>query len=338
MTADPTEPGAPGNAQPAHALLLPQRRFTDVHDVANVAALTESALAFKSNPHRHAQAGRDHTLGMIFFNPSLRTRMSTHRAAALLGMSVMTMDVNKDTWKLELEDGAVMDGSSQEHIKDAVQVMCQYCQVLAVRTFAGLQDKAYDYEEQVLLQFLQYATVPVVSLESATRHPLQSLTDLLTIKTVTAMKRPKVVLSWAPHPKALPQAVANSFAEWMLAANIPLTIVQPPGFELEGQFTEGATITHNQQQALKGADVVYAKNWSAVKNYGQAAPELTDWTITAEKMALTNNGKFMHCLPIRRNVVATDAVLDGPASIIYEQAQNRIYAAQAVLYNLITNL
>lgn len=313
------------------------KNFISVKDVDDVSEWVDLAEKLKADPYAHQHLGKNKTLGIIFFNPSLRTRLSTQKAATNLGMNVMVMNFNGEGWQLEMEDGAVMNGSSQEHVSEAAAVISQYCDIIAVRTFATLTHREEDYAEKFLSAFVKYARVPVVSLESATLHPLQSLADMLTLKEQKTTSNPKVVLSWAPHPKALPQAVANSFAQWTVAAGYDLTIAHPPGYELHPDFTGGATITHDQEEALKDADFVYVKNWSSYQNYGQATREYDNWTLDAAKMAGTNNAKFMHCLPIRRNVIATDEVIDAPTSLILEQANNRTYAAQAVLHKLLSN-
>lgn len=310
------------------------KQFLSVSDPEDPQALVKKALAIKSDPFK-ISAGKNRTLGLVFFNPSLRTRMSTQKAAFNLGMNVMVLNVDKDGWKIEFNDGAVMNGDTQEHIKDAVRVMSQYVDILAVRTFPSLTNKEEDYNEKVISQFTRYSTVPVVSLESATRHPLQSLADLVTIEEM-GLKRPKVVLSWAPHPRILPQAVPNSFLEWIKTTDAEVTLACPQGYELADEFINGVTIEHNQEKAFTGADVIYAKNWSSYHHYGERLEVKDDWTITAQKMNLTNKGRFMHCLPLRRNVVATDEVVDN--SIVYQQAKNREYAAQAVLQEILENL
>lgn len=312
------------------------KKFLTVKDVDSVSNLVDLAAQMKANPFGYKSVGENKTLGIIFFNPSLRTRLSTQKAAANLGMNVMVMNFDNEGWKLETAEGAVMNGDKQEHIADAAAVMSQYCDVLGIRTFAGLKDRGEDYAEAFLSKFIQYVSVPVISLESATAHPLQSLADMLTIKEQTVTDKPKVVLTWAPHPRALPQAVANSFAEWTLASGYDLTIAHPEGYELSDAFTAGAKISHNQEEALKDADFVYVKNWSSYENYGSVSHDHNHWTVNAAKMALTNNGAFMHCLPIRRNVIATDEVVDSPNSLILEQANNRTYSAQAVLYKMLT--
>lgn len=308
--------------------------FTSVTDVANPNKLVQQVLKVK-NSGTQSNLGKNRSLALVFFNPSLRTRMSTQKAAQNIGMDVTVMNIGEDAWNIEFEDGAVMDGSTQEHIKDAVQVISGYCDLLGVRTFANLENRQEDYEEKVLSKFLEYSSVPVISLESATLHPLQSLTDLATIRE-SRIQQPKVVLSWAPHPKKLPQAVTNSFLEWIVESDAELTLTHPEGYELSKQFTDGITISNNQKEAFGNADFVYAKNWSSYSKYGQTPEVKDDWTITKEKMDLTNQGKFMHCLPIRRNVVATDEVIDH--SLVYQQAKNREYAAQAVFQNILEAL
>lgn len=310
-------------------------QFTSIKDVKDLKKLINKALQLKNNPLSFSNLGEEKTIGLLFFNPSLRTRMSTQKAAQNLGMSVITLNAGEG-WKLEFEDNVIMNADKAEHIREAAQVISQYCDVIGIRTFPGLKDQALDYQDLVLNKFIEFATVPVVSLESAIRHPLQSFADVLTISEHKKTERPKVVLTWAPHPKPLPQAVPNSFAEWMLAwGEVDLTITHPEGYELCESFTAGATIEHDQKEAFKGADFIYAKNWSSYSNYGQILSPKDDWKITAKKMALTNNGKFMHCLPVRRNVVVADEVLDNANSLVIEQAKNRIFAAQAVLNEII---
>lgn len=312
--------------------------FTSVKDISNMEAWLKKALEIKANPFAYKEFGQNKTLGLIFLNPSLRTRLSTQKAAMNLGMNVMVMNLGTEGWSIEMTDGTVMDQGSQEHIKEAAGVISQYCDIIGIRTFAELKNRDEDYSEKVLTKFIQSARVPVVSLESATLHPLQSLADLITIEEQKKVTRPKVVLSWAPHPRALPQAVANSFVEWMKQADVELVITNPEGFDLASEFTDGVPVIHNQDEALAGADFVYAKNWSSFENYGQTAPNLTDWTISQAKMDLTNNGKFMHCLPVRRNVVVTDEVIDSENSLVLEQANNRTYAAQTVLLKMLQDV
>jgi N-succinyl-L-ornithine transcarbamylase len=253
-------------------------------------------------------------------------------------MEVMVMNVTQDSWGLEMQDGAVMDGDKAEHVKEGAAVIGQYCDIIGVRSFAGLTDKEKDWQEEVISQFVKYAGVPIISLESALRHPLQSLTDIITIEEFKTKQCPKVVLTWAPHPKALPQAVPNSFAEWMNASQVEFVITYPEGYELDKEFTGNARVTHNQEEAFEGADFIYAKNWSSYTHYGQILSKDPAWTVTAEKMKLTDRAKFMHCLPVRRNVVVMDEVIDSPDSIVIAQAGNRIWAAQAVLKHILTTL
>jgi N-succinyl-L-ornithine transcarbamylase len=312
------------------------KKFTEVQDVTNLNELVNEALHLKQNPYQYKHLGENKTLGLIFLNPSLRTRMSTQIAAVNLGMNVMVMNLDKEGWALETKEGAVMNGTTVEHIKEAAAVMGQYCDIIGLRSFPKLQDREEDYSEDLLRQFIQYSKVPVVSLESATRHPLQSFADLLTIKeNAPAGKLPKVVLTWAPHVKAIPQCVANSFAEWMSRADVDLVITHPEGYELAEQFTKGAHITTNQQEALQEADFIYVKNWSSYSEYGKVLTDGAGWMLTNEKLETTNNASVMHCLPVRRNVELSDEVLDGPNSLVLEQANNRTYAAQAVLKRLL---
>ncbi len=320
------------------------KKFTSVNDVEHIDQLVLEALIEKKFPFANKELGKNKTLGLIFLNPSLRTRLSTQRAAQNLGMDVIVMNLDKEGWSIETKDGVVMDGSAAEHIKEAAAVIGQYCEIIGVRSFPKLLNREEDYSNEVLNKFIQYAGVPVVSLESATLHPFQSLADLITIteiwnqKPVTSNKKPKVVLSWAPHPKILPQAVPNSFAEWMTKTDFDFVITHPQGYELAEQFTKGANIVYNQDEAFKGADFIYAKNWSSYKEYGKILSQDKNWTITNKKMALTNNAKFMHCLPVRRNMVVADEVLDGPHSVVIRQAQNRIYSAQVILKKILQTL
>ena len=318
------------NPRPGSSLINPNR-FTAVKDVYDVPALLQSALEIKADPGFYRERGRGKALGLVFFNPSLRTRLSSQRAAQLLGMDCLIMNANQDGWQIETQEGVIMDGDKQEHFKEAVGVLSQYCDILGLRSFAGLKEAASDASEELLEQFIRYASVPVLSLESASRHPLQSLADLITIREQVQKPKPKVVLTWAPHPRALPQAVPNSFAEWMLAASMDLHIVQPKGFELDPAITAGAAIHYDQDAALAEADVVYVKNWSATTPYGKAAPELSGWMIDTEKIKACPEAKIMHCLPVRRNVVISDGVLDSPQAIHLQQAANRVTACQAVL-------
>lgn len=306
-------------------------QFLSIDDVPNPAGLVKEALAIKADPFAFSHLGKYKTLGLVFLNPSLRTRMSTQRAAQNLGMDVMVLNLDKESWQIEFEDGAVMNGASQEHIKEAAAVISQYCDIIGIRTFPSLKNREEDYNEKVLASFVKHASVPIISLESATSHPLQSLADWLTIEEHKKVGCPKVVLTWAPHPKALPQSVPNSFVKWMQASPFDLVITHPKGYELTESITHGASIEHNQDKALANADFVYAKNWSSYNDYGKILLNDSLWMITKEKMALTNQGAFMHCLPVRRNVIVADQVLDGPTSLVIQQAENRTYAAQAVL-------
>jgi N-succinyl-L-ornithine transcarbamylase len=311
--------------------------FLSVDDVLDPAGLVNKALAYKQQPFVDKHLGVGKTLGMIFLNPSMRTRISTQVAAKNLGMEVIVFNVDKEGWQLEFNDGVVMDGNKTEHIKEAAAVLGQYFSILSVRTFPQLMDRNEDYSEHVMKQFVRYAGVPVLSLESATLHPLQSLADLMTIKeTFKGKTKPKVVMTWAPHVKALPQAVPNSFAEWMNAWNeCDFVITHPEGYDLDEKFSGKATIEYNQNKALEGADFVYVKNWSSYKDYGKVLCKDADWMISNKKIARTNQGKVLHCLPVRRNLVIADEVLDGPQSIVVQQAGNRVWAAQAVLSELL---
>ncbi len=311
------------------------QQFLSIRDVTGLPELIQEALTLKRNATAWSDLGRDRTLGMIFMNPSLRTRLSTQKAAMNLGMNVMAMNVSQDGWNMETEDGVVMDGDAQEHIREAARVISQYCDIIGLRSFARLKDRHEDRNESFLMKFVQEATVPVINMESATGHPLQALADLMTIREYFPQGRPKVVLTWAPHPRPLPQAVANSFAHWVGSTDAELVITHPEGYELDPQFTGGGTFEPDQNRALEGADFVYAKNWSASTPYGQVLTTDPDWMITEEKMKLTNHGKFMHCLPVRRNVIVTDAVLDSSSSIVIGQAANREYATQTVLKRLL---
>ncbi len=311
------------------------KQFLSVHDVPDLPGLVQEALWLKQNPYADENLGRHKTLGLLFFNASLRTRLSTQKAAENLGMKVMVMNVTTDSWGLEFEDGAIMNGNKAEHVKEAAAVVGQYCDIIGVRSFPSLTDRQKDYQEQVIKQFVKYAGVPILSLESATRHPLQSFTDLITIEETKTVARPKVVLTWAPHVKALPQAVPNSFAEWMNAADVDFVITHPEGYALAPEFSGNARITHNQREAFEGADFIYAKNWSSYETYGQIINSDPAWMITQEKMGLTNQAKFMHCLPVRRNLVVEDAVLDSANSIVIQEAGNRVWAAQAVLKRML---
>lgn len=312
--------------------------FSSVNDVADVNALVKEALALKQDPFAHQQLGKNKTLALVFLNPSLRTRMSTQKAALNLGMNVMVLNIDKEGWALELRDGVIMDGTTVEHIREAAGVMGQYADIIGVRSFPGLRNREEDYSEMIFNKFVEFCKVPVVSLESATRHPLQSLADLITIEELKTTARPKVVLTWAPHIKPLPQAVPNSFSEWMCKADVDFTIVQPKGYELCTDFTQGANITYNQDEALAGADFIYVKNWSAYEPYGNILGKHEEWMLTNKKLEQTNDAKVMHCLPVRRNLELSDEILDGPNSIVVHEAGNRVWAAQAVLKQMLESL
>lgn len=316
------------------------KKFTCVEDIGDLKkALAEAAL-IKKNKFAFTGLGRNKTLLMIFFNSSLRTRLSTQKAAMNLGMNVIVLDVNQGAWKLETERGVIMDGDKAEHLLEAIPVMGCYCDIIGVRSFAGLTNKKDDYEEKVISQFIKYSGKPVFSMEAATRHPLQSFADLITIEEYKTKERPKVVMTWAPHPKALPQAVPNSFAEWMIAAGYDFVITHPHGYELDPAFTKGAKIEYDQRKAFEGADFIYAKNWSAYEdpNYGKVISTDRDWTVDAEKMALTNNAYFMHCLPVRRNMIVTDDVIESDRSIVIPEAANREISAQVVIKRLLESI
>ncbi|WP_287935185.1 acetylornithine carbamoyltransferase [Duncaniella freteri] len=316
------------------------KKFTNVSDIGPLDIAVREALEIKSDKFGFTQLGRNKTLLMIFFNSSLRTRLSTQKAAMNLGMNVMVLDVNQGAWKLETERGVVMDGDKAEHLLEAIPVMGSYCDMIGVRSFAGLKDKAEDYEERVINQFIEYSGRPVFSMEAATRHPLQSFADLITIEEFKTKKRPKVVMTWAPHPRPLPQAVPNSFAEWMNATDYEFVITHPHGYELAPEFVGNAYVEYDQCKALEGADFVYAKNWSAYTgdNYGKVLSTDRAWTVDSEKMGLTDNAFFMHCLPVRRNMIVTDEVIDSDRSIVIPEAANREISAQVVIKRLLESL
>lgn len=316
------------------------KHFTNVADIGPLDKAVAEALEIKRDRFAYTSLGKNKTLLMLFFNSSLRTRLSTQKAAMNLGMNVMVLDVNQGAWKLETERGVVMDGDKAEHLLEAIPVMGSYCDIIGVRSFAGLKDRDEDYEERVLRQFIDLSGRPVFSMEAATRHPLQSFADLITIEEHKTKKRPKVVMTWAPHPKALPQAVPNSFAEWLNATDYEFVIANPEGYDLDPQFVGRAIVEHDQRKALEGADFVYAKNWSAYEapNYGKVLSQDRDWTVDAEKMALTDNAAFMHCLPVRRNMIVTDDVIDSPRSLVIQEAANREISAQTVLKRMLESL
>ncbi|MBQ5894471.1 MAG: N-acetylornithine carbamoyltransferase [Rikenellaceae bacterium] len=316
------------------------KKFTCVEDIGDLQAAVAEALEIKRDRFAYSELGRNRTLLMIFFNSSLRTRLSTQKAAMNLGMNVMVLDVNQGAWKLETERGVVMDGDKAEHLLEAIPVMASYCDLIGVRSFAQLKDKAEDYEERVIEQFIRYSGRPVFSMEAATRHPLQSFADLITIEEHKTKERPKIVMTWAPHPKALPQAVPNSFAEWINATDYEFVITHPEGYELDPQFVGRAKVEYDQRKAFEGADFIYAKNWSAYAdpNYGQVISTDRDWTVDAEKMALTNNAYFMHCLPVRRNMIVTDEVIESERSLVIPEAANREISAEVVIKRLLEGL
>lgn len=314
------------------------KNFISVHDVSDINAIAAKALAYKSNPFKDKQLGANKRIGLLFLNPSMRTRLSTQIAAQNLGMEAIVFNVGQEGWTLEFEDEAIMSGNTVEHVKDAAPVMGKYFDILCIRTFPSLRNREEDYSELFINQFIKYAGIPIVSLESATLHPLQSLTDIITIKEVQQTKRPKIVLTWAPHIKPLPQCVANSFSQWVNAwGEADFVITHPEDYELAEQFTKGATITHDQDDALRNADFVYVKNWSTYHDYGKIYNNDPGWMLTLDKLQLTNNAKVMHCLPVRRNVELSDEVLDSANSIVTQQASNRVWAAQAVLSEIINS-
>ncbi len=316
------------------------KKFTCVEDIGDLHAAVAEALEIKRDRFAYSELGRNRTLLMIFFNSSLRTRLSTQKAAMNLGMNVMVLDVNQGAWKLETERGVVMDGDKAEHLLEAIPVMASYCDLIGVRSFAQLKDKAEDYEERVIEQFIRYSGRPVFSMEAATRHPLQSFADLITIEEHKTKERPKIVMTWAPHPKALPQAVPNSFAEWINATDYEFVITHPEGYELDPKFVGRAKVEYDQRKAFEGADFIYAKNWSAYAdpNYGKVISTDHDWTVDAEKMALTNNAYFMHCLPVRRNMIVTDEVIESECSLVIPEAANREISAEVVIKRLLEGL
>lgn len=315
------------------------KKFTAVSDIDNLQEMIKKALHIKENPLSEPEKGKGKTIGLVFLNSSLRTRLSSQIAAQNLGLNVLILNAAQEAWNLEFADGAVMNGNTVEHIKDAIEVLNQYCDIIAVRCFAGMKNKEDDVNESILSQFEQHAKVPVISLESATRHPLQSLADCITItENWTGERMPKVVLTWAPHIKPIAQAVGNSFAEWMQDMEVDFVITNPEGYDLDQNFTKAVPVIHDQEEALKNADFVYVKNWSSFDDYA-AMPEVKgDWMLTNEKLEATNEAKIMHCLPVRRNVELSDEVMDGEHSIIYQQAKNRIFSAQAVFSEILDGL
>jgi len=310
------------------------KKYTSINDIESIPVIIQEAIQLKQNPYQFEKLGQHKTLVMLFFNSSLRTRLSTEKAAKNLGMQVMVLNVN-DAWNLEFNDGTIMNLNTSEHVKEAAQVISQYADIIALRAFPTLKDKEKDASEFVLNSFIKYASVPVINMESATAHPLQALTDAITIEELKTKSKPKVVLSWAPHPKALPHAVANSFVNMMSELEVDFSITHPKGYELNPEITKEIPINHNQEEALKNADFVYVKNWSSYNDYGNIVSQDPNWMLTKEKLGAA---KFMHCLPVRRNVVVEDAVLDSENSIVIYEANNRTYAAQIVLKKILENL
>lgn len=316
------------------------RQFTNVHDIGDLKTALQEAFEIKADRFAYKKLGENKTLMMIFFNSSLRTRLSTQKAAMNLGMNVIVLDIDQGAWKLETERGVIMDGDKPEHLLEAIPVMGCYCDIIGVRAFARLENKEEDYREKILDRFIRYSGRPVFSMEAATRHPLQSFADLITIEEYKKNDHPKVVLTWAPHPKALPQAVANSFAEWMNETDYDFVITHPEGYELDPQFVGKARVEYDQKKAFRNADFIYAKNWSAASShtYGKVLSTDRSWTVDSEKMKLTGNAWFMHCLPVRRNMIVTDEVIESPCSLVVPEAANREISAQVVLKRLLENL
>lgn len=316
------------------------KNFITVEDIGNLRDAVAEAMEIKADRYKFCELGKNKTLMMVFFNSSLRTRLSTQKAALNLGMNVIVLDINQGAWKLETERGVIMDGDKPEHILEAIPVMGSYCDIIGVRSFARFESKADDYNEVILNQFIKHSGRPVFSMEAATRHPLQSFADLITIEEHKKRERPKVVLTWAPHPKALPQAVPNSFAEWMNATDYEFVITHPRGYELDPMFTGNAKVEYDQMKAFEGADFIYAKNWSAYMgdNYGKVLSTDRDWTVSSRQMAVTNDAYFMHCLPVRRNMIVTDEVIESPRSLVIPEAANREISATVVLKRLLAQL
>lgn len=313
------------------------KNFLNIHDVEDIHALVMEALNCKKNPRANHGLGKNKTLGLIFMNPSLRTRLSTQKAGLNLGMDVMVMNFSGEGWALETEEGVIMNGDKAEHIKEAAAVVGEYCDIIGLRSFPSLKNRELDYSDHVINEFVKYAGVPIVNLESATVHPCQSLADIVTIEETKIIEKPKVVLTWAPHPRALPQSVGNSFAQWMNETEYEFVIANPEGYNLSKEFSGKAKLVHDPDEAYEGADYIYAKNWSSYENYGQILSQDPNWMVDERKMELTNNAKFMHCLPVRRNVVVSDAVIESENSIAIQEAGNREWAAQAVLKQILSN-
>lgn len=314
------------------------KSFLHVQDIGNLAEALAEARQVKRTPFAWKHLGRDKTIILVFFNSSLRTRLSSQKAALNLGMNPIALNVNGDSWKLETELGVIMDGDKSEHLREAIPVIGSYCDIIGVRSFAKFEDRDAEYAETIINQFIEYSGRPVISLESATVHPCQAFADLITIDEYKTKARPKVVLTWAPHPRALPQAVPNSFAEWMNAADVDFVIACPPGYELAPQFAGNAMVEHDQMKAFEGADFIYAKNWSSYSEYGKILSTDMSWTVGARQMAVTDNAFFMHCLPVRRNMIVTDEVIDSPRSIVIPEAANRVVSAQVVMKRMLESL
>jgi N-succinyl-L-ornithine transcarbamylase len=314
------------------------KNFLSIHDVTNLHELLKTAFEIKKDPYKDELLGKHKNMCLLFFNSSLRTRISTQRAAENLGMKTIVLNINEEGWKIETEFGVIMDGDKSEHIKEAAGVIGRYSDIIGIRSFAGLKDRVADYNENVISQFVKYAGVPIVSMEAATGHPLQSFADVITIEEFKKIPRPRVVLSWAPNPKATPQAVPNSFLDWTVAAGYDVVVTHPEGYELDKKFMQGLHVEYNQNKAFEGADFIYAKNWSNYIDYGKVLNVDRNWTVTSEKMNRTNHAKFMHCLPVRRNMIVADDVIDSPDSIVTDQAENRIYAAQAVIKKILLEM
>lgn len=319
------------------------KSFFHVQDIGPLDAAIREALEVKANPFAWKSLGTNRTIMLVFFNSSLRTRLSSQKAALNLGMNPIVLNIGQDSWKLETELGVVMDGDKSEHLREAIPVIGSYCDIIGVRSFAGLKDRQFDYAETILRQFIEYSGKPVISLESATVHPCQAFADLITIEEHRTSARPKVVMTWAPHPKSLPQAVPNSFAEWMNAADVDFVITHPEGYELDPAFVGGARVEYDQMKALEGADFVYAKNWSCPgvtrpEDYGKILSYDMGWTVDAAHMAVTNNAYFLHCLPVRRNMIVSDEVIDSPRSLVIPEAANRVVSAQVVMKRILESL
>ena len=313
------------------------KHFLNIHDVKDINVLVQDALKCKQNPSADNKLGKSKTLGLIFMNPSLRTRLSTQKAGLNLGMDVMVMNFSGEGWALETEQRVIMNGDKAEHIKEAAAVVGEYCDIIGIRSFPSLKDRDLDYSERVINEFVKYAGVPIVNLESATVHPCQSLADIMTIEETRKVEKPKVVLTWAPHPRALPQSVGNSFAQWINRTDYEFVIANPEGYNLSQEFIGDAPVFHDPEEAYQGADYIYAKNWSSYENYGAILCQDMDWMVDERKMNLTNNARFMHCLPVRRNVVVSDQVIDSENSIVIQEAGNREFAAQAVIKQILSH-